>query len=52
MSHKLLIQIDRYTEKSLYHNRTVVVTEAYALKGLFDINVLRNSNLICGMSFC
>jgi hypothetical protein len=39
-------------KKTLYHNRTLAVTEAYALVCYFSINVLKNRILICGMSFC
>ncbi|MBB6127597.1 hypothetical protein HDF22_001705 [Mucilaginibacter lappiensis] len=37
---------------SLYHNRTLAVTEAYALIAYLLFNTLKYSNLICGMSFC
>jgi len=36
----------------LYHNRTLAVTEAYALIGYLLFNELNYSNLICGISFC
>ena len=38
--------------KSLYHYRTLAVTEAYALISQFDIKLLKNSLLICGIFFC
>ncbi len=37
--------------KPLYHNRTLVVTEAYALILNFAFKILKNSYLICGISF-
>ena len=37
--------------KLLYHNRTLAVTEAYALISYFNIKLLKNSYLICGISF-
>jgi len=36
----------------LYHNRTLAVTEAYALICNFGFNILKNNDLICGMCFC
>jgi hypothetical protein len=36
----------------LYHNRTLAVTEAYACISYFNIKLLKNSHLICGISFC
>jgi HlyD family secretion protein len=36
----------------LYHNRTLAVTEAYALIRRFVSKMLKNSYLICGISFC
>ena len=49
MNHELLTM---NCKKSLYHNRTPAVTEAYALIQDFSFKVLKNSNLICGISFC
>jgi hypothetical protein len=39
-------------KKVLYHNRTLAVTEAYALNLYFKFKQLKNSYLICGISFC
>jgi hypothetical protein len=39
------------TKGSLYHNRTHAVTEAYALTCNFKFKTLKNSCLICGISF-
>jgi hypothetical protein len=35
----------------LYHYRTLAVTEAYALIDYFRFKILKNSDLICGISF-
>jgi hypothetical protein len=35
----------------LYHYRTLAVTEAYALNEDFWFKILKNSSLICGISF-
>jgi hypothetical protein len=35
----------------LYHYRTLAVTEAYALILHFRFKMLKNSQLICGISF-
>jgi hypothetical protein len=50
MNH-LLPAIFRQPKKSLYHNRTPAVTEAYASIRYFRFKLLKNSNLICGTAF-
>gem|GEM_PF-5436378 len=42
---------DTMTNDQLYHNRTHAVTEAYALILLLSFKLLKNSHLICGISF-
>jgi hypothetical protein len=44
--------LNQPTNRSLYHNRTHAVTEAYALTYNFKFKALKNSGLICGISFC
>jgi hypothetical protein len=44
-------RINQLPEESVYHNRTLAVTEANALNGYFKFNVLKYSCLICGISF-
>jgi hypothetical protein len=38
--------------RSLYHYRTLAVTEAYASIMYLWFKMLKNSYLICGISFC
>ncbi len=42
---------DYRTTKLLYRKRTLAVTEAYASILHFSFKMLKNSNLICGISF-
>jgi len=39
-------------KNTLYHNRTLAVTEAYGAILAFAFNALKYSKLICGMCFC
>jgi hypothetical protein len=46
------VQMKQANHKSLYHNRTHAVTEAYASIPHFEFKALENSYLICGIFFC
>jgi hypothetical protein len=43
--------MNKLTHKPLYHNRTPAVTEAYAPILQLRFKLLKNSYLICGISF-
>jgi hypothetical protein len=43
--------MNQQTNRPLYHNRTLAVTEANALNLHFTFKLLKNSCLICGISF-
>ena len=47
----VLSTINYNTSKLLYHNRTLAVTIAYALISYLVCKMLKNSGLICGISF-